>query len=705
MKGFVFCGLCIGPFFFAQNSVQDSLKIQEINEVKLLRKLPVTKEVIQVKKDLENKNLGQDLPILLKNQTSIETTSDAGNGIGYTGMRIRGVDGSRINVMLNGVPYNDSESQGTFFVNVPDLTSSASDIVIQRGVGTSTNGVAAFGGSVNILTQDPSDKAYFSTQNSFGSFNSHKHSFELASGELLDGKLKMMGRYSIIKSDGYIDRAFSDLQSYNFTALYKTGNTQIRFLTFGGKEKTYQAWNGISKEQYETNPTYNSAGEIYNANGDIVGYYDNETDNYKQQHYHLLWQQTFSDQWKLNTTFHFTKGKGYYDNYKSNQKLSKYGISPIIIGNETITRADLIRQKWLDNKFYGAISELQGKLDQWDLNFGLVANQYYGEHFGKIISGSYLQQLNMPWEYYRNHSVKNEVSTYAKALYKLNQFEIFGDVQLRNIDYKTTVDLASAEEAPDFNKNYTFFNLKVGANYHTGSGVIYLSYANAHREPVRSDLVANPEVKPEQLHDFELGYQASLGKLTLSANLYYMLYRDQLVLTGALNDVGSSLHENVGKSYRRGFELSANYKLSKQFSISGNTTISQSKNQDYTIETNQGFVNLGDTQIAFSPNFIGNLSLNYQPDNHFSFTLMNKWVGKQYINNTETEEFKLKPYQLSDFMASYKMNLGKTDAALFLLVNNIFNTRYTNYGADYGVPYYFAQARANFMMGLNLKFN
>ncbi|MBS1548659.1 MAG: TonB-dependent receptor [Bacteroidetes bacterium] len=704
MKGFIFCGLCVGPFFFAQQAVQDSLKIQDINEVSILKKLPVTKDIVYVKRDLESKNMGQDLPILLKNQPSLEATSDAGNGVGYTGLKIRGVDGTRINVMLNGVPYNDSESQGTFFVNVPDITSSASAIVIQRGVGTSTNGVASFGGSINIISQDPAEKAYFSTQNSYGSFNTHKHSFEAATGSLMNGKLTMMGRYSLIKSDGYIDRSFSDLQSYNFAALYKSGNTKLRFLTFGGKERTYQAWNGISKEQYENNPTYNSAGEIYNANGDIIGFYENETDNYKQQHYHLLWEQKFSNRWKLNTTVHFTKGAGYYDNYKSNQKLSKYGLENIVVGGSTISRIDLIRQKWLDNKFYGFVSELNGQLQQWDLSFGVIANQYYGEHFGKIMSGSYLQQFNLPIEYYRNHSVKNEISSYAKALYQINQFEIFGDLQVRNIAYQVMSDKTSPEEAPDFDKNYSFVNPKIGVNFRTASGVLYTSYANAHREPVRSDLIANPNVRPEKLHDFELGYQTQWKGLKLSANLYYMLYKDQLVLTGALNDVGAPLHENVGESYRRGLEVEASYKINHQWTIQGNTTISQNKNKNYTIETSGGLQSLGDTTIAFSPNYIGNLALTYQPNRFLSFTLMNKWVGKQYINNTETEEFALKSYQLSDFMASYKTQWGTTDIALNLLVNNIFNTRYTNYGADYGVPYYYAQAKANFMVGLNLKF-
>jgi len=481
MKGLFFLSaLSAASIAFAQ-SKQDT--VREIDEVRVIKRLPITKDIVNVEKDLGRKNLGQDLPYLLKNQTSVETTTDAGNGVGYTGLRIRGVDGTRINVMLNGVPYNDSESQGTFFVNIPDVTSSASNVIIQRGVGTSTNGVAAFGASVNIIGRDPEEQPYFSTQNSVGSFNTHKHSFEAGTGSLLNGKLSFMGRYSIIKSDGYIDRAFSDLNSYNFVGVYKDGNTKIRFQTFGGDQQTYQAWNGISKAQYEINPRYNPSGEIYDKDGKVIGFYKNETDNYKQQHYHLLWEQRFNDNWKLNTTLHYTRGLGYYENYKSNQEFSKYGIPPYVIGAETITSGDMIRRKWLDNDFYGIVSELNGKVNKWDLNFGIVANQYYGRHYGQIISGSNLQQIDLPIEYYRNNATKNEISGYAKALYKFGDLEMFGDLQLRNITYHSNVIKASAEEAPTFDKKFTFFNPKVGFNYHLDGGTLYLSYANAHREP------------------------------------------------------------------------------------------------------------------------------------------------------------------------------------------------------------------------------
>ena len=400
MKGFIFFGLIASPFYLAQNE-QDSVKIKEIESVNFTKRLPVSKEIINVATDLDQKNLGQDLPILLKNQTSVISTSDAGNGVGYTGLRIRGAGGTSINVMLNGIPYNDSESQATFFVNVADLTSSASQIVIQRGVGTSSNGVSAFGASVNVITKNPANEFYFKTDNSYGSFNTYKYSAEIGSGKLWRDRLSLMGRYTKIHSDGYIDRAFSDLNSYNFSALFEENNTKIRLLAFGGKEKTYQAWNGITKKNWETNPKYNTSGAIYDANWEnIVGFYDNETDNYRQNHYQLLWEQNLSNHWNLETTFHYTKGKGFYENYKQDAKFSKYNLQSLIIDNQTITRTDFIRKKWLDNDFYGAVSTLYGKFENLDLNFGVVANKYEGRHFGNV-SGVFYPSI-FEHEYYRN---------------------------------------------------------------------------------------------------------------------------------------------------------------------------------------------------------------------------------------------------------------------------------------------------------------
>ena len=700
MKGFIILGLSVSSVLSAQT---DSTQIKEIQEVSFTRRLPVSKEIINVQKDLGSKNLGQDLPILLKNQMSVVATSDAGNGVGYTGFRIRGSAGTSINVMLNGVPYNDSESQGTFFVNIPDMASSASQIVIQRGVGTSSNGTASFGASVNILTKNPDEKPYVLGQFSAGSFNTMKTSFEAGSGKFLNNLLSVSARYSTINSDGYIDRAFSKLNSYNINALFEKGNTKIRFLTFGGKEKTYQAWNGIDAATYETNPKFNYSGAIYDADGNIVKYYDNETDNYWQKHYHLLWEQKFSEKWNLETTFHLTNGDGYYENYKQDAKFSKYDLPNIIENGNTITRTDFIRKKWLDNSFYGVVSNLFGNFKNLNLNFGVAANQYFGRHFGNVTGVKYTNISEH--EYYRNNALKNEISGFAKAIYKINQFEIFGDLQLRNIDYKTYVIDANAEEGMDLKEKWTFFNPKFGVNYQIENGKIFLFYAHAHREPNRDDLFANPNTKPEKLHDFELGLEKTFGDVAFTANAYYMNYVNQLVLSGELNMVGEFIKINSGKSYRLGIELGALAKISEKLNISGNLTLSQNKNVDFKIEDNSSVNNLGNTSISFSPNVIANGIIQYKPIKNLQLNINNQYIGKQYLDNTETKELQLKDYFLTDFNAQYEFKIAKQEISLQFLLNNIFNKKYVNNGFVYYGPYYYAQAGRNFMLGLNFRIN
>lgn len=697
MKGFIILGLCVSSVLSAQ---VDSAQIKEIQEVKFTKRLPVSKEIINVAKDLGAKNLGQDLPILLKNQMSIISTSDAGNGVGYTGFRIRGTAGTSINVMLNGVPYNDSESQGTYFVDVPDLASSASQILIQRGVGTSSNGTASFGASVNILTKNPSEKPYVLGQLSAGSFNTIKTSFEAGSGKFLNNTLSVSARYSTISSDGYIDRAFSKLNSYNINLLFEKGNTKLRFLAFGGKEKTYQAWNGIDKATYETNPKFNYSGAIYDADGNIVKFYDNETDNYWQKHYHLLWEQKFSEKWNLETTFHLTNGDGYYENYKQDAKFSKYDLPNIVENGNTITRTDFIRKKWLDNSFYGVVSNLYGNLENLDLNFGVAANQYFGKHFGNVSGVTYTQIFEH--EYYRNNAIKNEVSTFAKAIYKLNDFEIFGDLQLRNLDYKTYVLKASAEDGMDLKEKWTFFNPKFGVNYKIENGKIFLSYAHAHREPNRDDLMANPDTKAEKLHDFELGFEKTFGNISFTANSYFMNYVNQLVLSGEINQVGDFIKINSGKSYRLGLELGVLAKVSEQVNLSGNVTFSENKNRDFKMVGTNSVNNLGNTTISFSPSIIANGIIQYKPVKNLQINLSNQYVGKQYLDNTETEELSLKDYFLTDFNAQYLFKISKQDVSLQFLLNNIFNKKYVNNGFVYDGPYYYAQAGRNFMFGLTI---
>lgn len=710
MKGLFFLGLTVGSAAFIQAQNKDSLKIREIEAVNFTKRLPVAKEIINVQKDIDSRNLGQDLPILLKNQTSIISTSDAGNGVGYTGFRIRGVSGKGINVMMNGVPYNDSESQGTFFVNVPDLTSSASQIVIQRGVGTSNNGVSAFGASINVISKEPDEKMYFKTDDSYGSFNTYKYSAEAGSGKFWKNRLSVMGRYTRIHSDGYIDRASSNLDSYNFTALFEERKTRLRLMAFGGKEKTYQAWNGIDRPTWETNPKFNYSGQYTDLFTGEEKFYDNETDNYRQNHYQLLWEQKFNDNWSLETTFHYTKGRGYYENYKRVDETdgdathySNYNLPVPIVNGSAVEQTDFIRKKWLDNDFYGAVSTLYGKLENVDLNFGLVANQYYGRHFGNV-TGVYFPMVN-EYEYYRNRSVKTEVAGFAKALWRTGEhFEFFGDLQLRNIDYNTKIITDGDGEGGNLDKNWLFFNPKAGVNYEIGSGKVFLSYAHAQREPNRDDLMSDNDVKAEKLHDFEAGIEKQFGILSVTANLYYMYYVNQLVLNGQLNNVGAFIRTNSGKSYRRGVEIGALAKLSKQWEVTGNVSLSQNRNLDFNIKNNGTLQSLGDTEISFSPNMIANLGLKFNPDKNFQFALMNQYVGKQYLDNTGNKNLELKDYFLTDFNAQYQFKIASNDIALKLLVNNLFNKKYVNNGAVYdGDPYYFSQAGTNFMFGISWK--
>ena len=705
MKGFIILGLSVSSVLSAQT---DSTQIKEIQEVSFTRRLPVSKEIINVQKDLGSKNLGQDLPILLKNQMSVVATSDAGNGVGYTGFRIRGSAGTSINVMLNGVPYNDSESQGTFFVNIPDMASSASQIVIQRGVGTSSNGTASFGASVNILTKNPDEKPYVLGQFSAGSFNTMKTSFEAGSGKFLNNLLSVSARYSTINSDGYIDRAFSKLNSYSINALFEKGNTKIRFLTFGGKEKTYQAWNGIDRQTWETNPRLNYSGQYTDLFTGEEKFYDNETDNYRQNHYQFLWEQNINERWNLETTLHYTKGRGFYENYvRVNEEdedathYSNYNLPVFELNGSPVNQTDFIRKKWLNNDFYGLVSTLYGKFENLDLNFGLVGNQYYGKHYGNV-TGVYFPNID-EYEYYRNRSVKTEVAAFAKALIKVNDFEFFGDLQLRNIDYDTKILMEGDGEGANLDKNWLFFNPKFGVNYQIENGKLFFSYAHAHREPNRDDLFANPNTKPEKLHDFEFGLEKTFGDVAFTANAYYMNYVNQLVLSGEINMVGEFIKINSGKSYRLGIELGALAKISEKLNISGNLTLSQNKNVDFKIEDNSSVNNLGNTSISFSPNVIANGIIQYKPVKNLQLNINNQYIGKQYLDNTETKELQLKDYFLTDFNAQYEFKIAKQEISLQFLLNNIFNKKYVNNGFVYDGPYYYAQAGRNFMIGVNFK--
>ena len=668
------------------------------------------------KKDLAKRNLGQDIPVLMNFMPSVVTTTDAGNGVGYTGIRVRGSDGTRINVTINGIPYNDAESHGSFWVNMPDFVSSVENLQLQRGVGTSTNGSGAFGASLNLLTDAYAYEANGEISNSFGSFNTRKHTAKFSTG-LINNTFELTGRLSNLYSDGYIDRASSKLNSYFLQGTFINEGTLIKALVFGGKEKTYQAWNGIDAETLKTNRTYNSSGAYYDDNGQLQ-FNNNETDNYQQDHYQLHWNEKWNTNWNTNIAVHYTKGFGYFENYKPNENLfDDYGITPIEVNGEIKEASDVIRRKYLDNYFYGITFSAQYIKDDLELLFGGAANTYDNDHFGEVLWVKTQPQKSFPQEFYRDNSKKNDINGYVKASYTFNdQWILFGDVQLRNVSYK-----ANGNDTGLVDDKFNFFNPKAGLTYKINpNSQAYFSYARAHREPNRTDYESgNP--KPEQLNDFELGYRFGSEKLALNINGYYMLYKDQLVLTGALNDVGAAIRENSGNSYRLGIEIDGTWRFADKWQINPSVTLSSNKNVDYKAQINGELVDLGNTNISFSPNIIVGNALTYTPINNLYVSWLSKYVGEQFMGNTDSEASKLDAYFTNDLNISYEIPLKKwfKSISFNILANNIFNVKYVSngyyytYDDDWSVPGsistiegagYYPQAQFNILGGISLKF-
>lgn len=694
---FLICLILIINFLSSQTT--DSI---ELNEVSIYSLAPTTKQKIS-SKELEKRNLAEDLPFLIKNATSVISTSDTGLGVGYTGIRVRGTDATRINVTLNDVPVNDSESQAVFWVNMPDLTTSVSSINIQRGVGTSTNGTSSFGASVGIQTKENADKMNFMLSMSQGSFNTQKYSFRGGSG-IIKKYFSVDGGISYIQSDGFIDRATSNLFSYNLKVNFKDDKNELTYFNFGGKEKTYQAWYGIDDESMRINRTRNFAGEIYDVNYNVVGIYDNQTDNYNQNHHHLTWNRILSNDWNLKTTFHYTKGKGYYEEYQQDAKLNSYFI------NSNFITSDLVRQKWLDNDFYGAILQLNGKIKNLKTQFGFVTNQYYGRHFGRVIWVKELPNYSYENDYYYNTSLKSELSSYAKAIYTLNHFEFFADAQIRYIDYSTKNILKNLNLEGDVSltKTFLFFNPKAGISLKLPNGKIYFSYAIAHREPTRTDFLdGNKNATFERLDDYELGIHQKFKHWNFNTNLYYMNYTNQLVLTGRLDDVGNAIRENAGNSYRLGIEQEVNINLTKQLSLFGNFNASINKIIDYKeLSQENVLINYGTTNTSFSPNFITNYGIEYTFLKDFYVKFSNQYVASQYLDNTNNQQAKLSDYTFSDLNFSYTKKFIKNyELNINLLINNIFNSEYSNNGYRYyGVNYFYPQAGRHFFAGMSFKF-
>lgn len=690
------------------------------------------------KETIAKNNFGQDLPFLLDNTPGVVVTSDAGAGVGYTGIRIRGSDATRVNVTLNGIPYNDSESQGTFWVNMPDFASSVDNIQIQRGVGTSTNGAGAFGGSLNIQTTTGEADAYAELNNTYGSFNTLKNTVKVGTG-LINGKWSFDGRLSRIKSDGFIDRAASNLKSYFLSGAYHGKTDLLRINVFSGSEKTYQAWNGIPEARLKgdvagmnayidrngLNPAdaanlLNSGSRTYNSFT-----YQDQTDNYWQDHYQMLYAKKIHENLSFNGALHYTAGRGYYEEFKEAQKLANYGLQPVVVGGTTISRTDLVRRRWLDNDFYGFTYGLNYKpSNQLEFTLGGGYNEYKGKHFGQVIYAQYASNGSNDRHYYDNDGFKTDFNSYLKIGFNpTEKLNLFADLQYRHIYY----DVLGTDK--NINKltvkdNLNFFNPKIGASYFVASNsTVYASFSVANKEPGRDDYInvnAGTLPKAERLNNLEAGYRISSDKLTGGINMYGMWYKDQLVITGKINDVGEYFRQNVADSYRLGIELDATYVINSQFSILANASLSRNKIKNFT-EYIDDYDNGGqlennytNTTISFSPSSILSGELVYNPTKSLALSWQSKHVGQQYLDNTENSARKLNAYWVNNARLGYNVNVkGIKNATLALLVNNVLNKKYESNGYTFGYlsggaltteNFYFAQSGTNLMLSLNLKF-
>ena len=702
-----------------------------VSAVRVDESSPITYTNIE-RAEIEERNLGQDVPYLLQNTPSVTTTSDAGAGIGYTGIRIRGVDPARINVTINGIPVNDAESHGVFWVDLPDLASSIENIQVQRGVGTSTNGAGAFGATINLQTSSSSPEPFGEINTSFGSFNTQKYNVRLGSG-LMENGWQFEGRLSKIDSDGFIDRARSDLDSYFLSASHHGDRSLFRADVFTGKEITYQAWYGVEESVLENDRTFNEAGT--EKDGDP---YDNQVDNYQQNYYQLHYSYQLQENWNANISAFYTRGFGYYEEYKAGEDLSDYGIEPIL--PTTPTSSDLVRRRWLDNDYYGTIfSTRYTHSDTWNLTFGGGYSYYDGAHFGEVIWARYAGDSEIEDRYYDNDGIKKDFNAYGKLQYQLtDKLNSYLDLQVRGVNYEFLGnDILQVGTPPNVRDslitlrqedNLTFFNPKIGLVYNFKEGQrAYASFGVGGKEPTRDEYVnSTPDSRPdpEKLYNVEAGYRGDFTSYYLGANLYGMFYEDQLVPTGAINDVGEIVRQNVPESYRVGIELQGGLSLTNNLSVSANATFSQNKIVEYTQYTDRyspTFVYLGqeetiyeDTDIAFSPTVITNGVIGYNKAG-LNAELISKYVSRQYLDNTQTESRSIDPYFVNDLRLSYKLDgfsmLEGITATL--QVNNIFNHEYETNGYTFGwlqsgdpvhYNYYYPQAGTNFLFQLKWEF-
>lgn len=677
------------------------------------------------KEDIEKNNFGKDAPLVLDQLASVVTNNDAGNGVGYTGMWIRGSDGTRINVTVNGVPVNDAESQGTFFVNMPDFMSSVNSVQVQRGVGASSNGAGAFGASINFQTNQLNEKAYGKVISTMGSYKTFRNTLAVGSG-LINGKFSIDARASKVTSDGYIDRAKSDLGSLYFSAGYYGEKDVLKFIAFTGKERTYQAWYYVPVDTLKAGDrTYNEAGRYYDANGNLK-HYDNETDNYQQDNYQLHYTRSISDKLAFNLTGHYTKGRGYYEQYKQGQSLSDYKIENAVTpGGDTISTSDIIRRLWLDNDFVGLLGNINYKASN-KLSFVLGGgyNDYYGRHFGRVMWTQYASNSSIDHEYYKNTAGKTDANVYLKLNYNpINNLYIFIDLQQRMVDY-SFLGFNDSLKSTKQQVALSFFNPKASISYRVNSALsVYGSFAVGNKEPNRNDFVnSTPTSRPrhENLKDLEMGARYLTNKLSMQLNLFNMDYTNQLVLSGKVNDVGAYTRVNVEKSFRRGMEFEFAYSPTKMITLSGNLTLSQNKIvefKEYTDDYDNGgqiLASYKNTDISFSPNTISSAIIAFKPIKGLEIAFINKFVDRQFLDNTAKKERSLNPYNYNDIRLTYSYKFkNATELGFMFSAYNIFNTVYETNGYTYGFYYgnqlntynYMAPAAPlHFMGGINLKF-
>ena len=685
----------------------------EVTAIRAADKAPFAKTNL-TKKEIEKNNIGQDLPYLLNQTPSVVTNSDAGNGVGYTGIRIRGTDGSRINVTLNGIPYNDAESQGTYFVDLPDIASSANSIQIQRGVGTSTNGAGSFGGSINLSTNEVNKKSFVELNNSYGSYNTSKNTVQFSTG-ILGKHFVVDGRLSRISSNGYVERAATDLKSFYFSTAYVDEKNSLRLNIFSGKEKTYQSWYGVTADEMKANRRFNEAGQDQPGTP-----YANETDNYVQTHYQLFYNHQFTPFWKANVAVFLTKGRGYYEEYRANQQLSDYGLMPYIKGNDTTTSTNLIRRLWLDNNFYGTIFSLQHQKNNNSLIIGGGLNKYEGTHYGEVISAVMQAAVPANYRWYNVKANKTDLSLYSKITHQFTpHLQLFADMQVRNVVYN--IDGFAKNPTLNINNTYTFYNPKAGVTYTYNNWQAYASYARAGKEPNRDDFEAGKTQQPKReiLNDFEIGIDKKEKLYSFGINLYYMKYKDQLVLIGNINDVGSYTRINIPNSYRAGIELQGNIIVTNKINITANLTLSENKIKNFTeiidnYDTNGTIVNqYKKSDISFSPAVIGGGSINFTPIKNGEISLISKYVSSQYLDNTAQRSRSLDGYYLQNVRLTYGLLPVKWMKAATVIVqlNNIFGKKYEANGYTYSyyqgglttVNNYFPMAPFNCMVGLNIR--